>query len=77
MNAKGGWTMKLRAMLVEALCCMAAAVLPSCVHVKTDPIEIKPIHATLDVNVKVERQVDDFFSFEKKDAPATAPAVSQ
>jgi hypothetical protein len=59
------------------VCGGALMMLPSCVHVTTDPIEIKPIHATLDVNVKVERQVDDFFSFEKKDAPATAPAVSQ
>jgi hypothetical protein len=32
-----------------------------CVHVKTDPIEVKPIHITVDVNVKVDKALDDFF----------------
>ena len=58
-------------------CCGVLLLLPSCLHVKTDPIEIKPITATLNVNVKVERQLDDFFSFEKQlDTPATAPATT-
>lgn len=43
----------------------AAAVLAlslgGCVHVKTDAIEVKPIHITVDVNVKVDRALDDFF----------------
>ena len=25
------------------------------------PVEIKPIHITIDVNVKVDRALDDFF----------------
>ncbi len=29
-----------------------------CVHVKLDPIQV---HATVDVNVKVDRALDDFF----------------
>ena len=58
-------------------CCGALLLLPSCLHVKTDPIEIKPITATLNVNVKVERQLDDFFAFEKQlDTPATAPTTT-
>ena len=32
-----------------------------CVQVKTDAIEVKPIHITVDVNVKVDRALDDFF----------------
>jgi hypothetical protein len=32
-----------------------------CLTVKTEPIEVKPIHITLDVNVKVDRALDDFF----------------
>lgn len=32
-----------------------------CVHVKTAAIEVKPIHITVDVNVKVDRALDDFF----------------
>lgn len=35
-------------------------------HVKSDPIEIKPIHITVDVNVRVDKQLDDFFAFEKE-----------
>jgi hypothetical protein len=30
-----------------------------CLHVKMDPIQV---HATVDVNVRVERALDDFFS---------------
>ena len=33
-------------------------VLAGCIYVKMDPIEV---HATLDVNVKVDRALDDFF----------------
>jgi hypothetical protein len=42
---------------------LAAGALPlaGCVHVKTEPIEVKPIHITVDVNVKVEKALDDFF----------------
>ncbi len=29
-----------------------------CLHVKTDPVEV---HMTVDVNVKVDRALDDFF----------------
>ncbi len=31
------------------------------VEVEVKPIEIKPIHITIDVNVKVDRALDDFF----------------
>lgn len=37
------------------------AALAGCVNVRTEPIEVKPIHITVDVNVKVERALDDFF----------------
>ena len=29
--------------------------------VEVKPIEIKPIHITIDVNIKVDRELDDFF----------------
>ena len=45
--------------------CSLAAVLPllltACLNVTTAPIEVKPIHITVDVNVKVEKALDDFF----------------
>ena len=36
-------------------------LLGGCLNVKTEPIEVKPIHITVDVNVRVERALDDFF----------------
>ena len=31
-------------------------------EVDVKPVEVKPIHITIDVNVKVQRALDDFFS---------------
>lgn len=31
-------------------------------QVEVAPVEIKPIHITIDVNIKVDRALDDFFS---------------
>lgn len=43
------------------------------------PIEVKPIHITVDVNVRIDRQLDEFFAFEEEiDQPAgptTAPVA--
>ena len=57
----------LRCLLL--LCGLAAS---GCIHVKLDPIEV---HATLDVNVKVDRALDDFFGdLDKKSSTLKAPA---
>lgn len=29
--------------------------------IQVEPVEVKPIHITIDVNVKVDRALDDFF----------------
>jgi hypothetical protein len=52
-------------------CVLFAAAACGCFshHIETEPIEVKPIHVTVDVNVKVQRELDKFFDFEK-DAPA-------
>ena len=31
-------------------------------QVEVAPIEVKPIHITIDVNIRVDRALDDFFS---------------
>ena len=31
-------------------------------EVEIKPVEIKPIHITIDINLKVDRALDDFFS---------------
>ena len=58
----------------------------SCAKVQTEskvdvkPIEVKPIHITVDVNVRVDHVLDNFFAFEDQPTtkpvaqPATAPA---
>lgn len=49
----------LLALLVNGL-----LLLPGCTSHEVDikPVEIKPIHITIDINVKVDRALDDFFS---------------
>ena len=48
-----------------------AAAFAGCIHVKVDPI-----HVTLDVNVKVDRALDDFFGdLDKKSTTLNAPAA--
>jgi hypothetical protein len=44
----------------------AIRTLPGCVRASVDPIEVKPIHITMDVNIRVQRELDEFFSFEDK-----------
>lgn len=55
-----------------------AAVLPcllaGCLNVRTEPIEVKPIHITVDVNVKVERALDDFFNDLDRKSTTIEPA---
>jgi hypothetical protein len=68
-----------------ALALPLVGLLPSCARVDSKvevaPIEVKPIHATFDVNVnvnvRVERELDRFFAFEDegKAAPATQPST--
>jgi hypothetical protein len=50
--------MHRRSFLLTAL---VPLLLGGCVNVKTAPIEVKPIHITVDVNVRVEKALDDFF----------------
>ncbi len=40
-------------------------LLQGCIQTKHEvaiaPVEIKPIHITIDVNVKIDKELDDFF----------------
>lgn len=44
---------------------VAGLLLAGCIKLTTEneikPIEVKPIHITVDVNVKIDRALDDFF----------------
>lgn len=50
-------------------CALAACVTH---RVDPEPIEIKPIHITMDINLRVQRELEEFFAFE--DGPQREPA---
>lgn len=62
----------------------AVALAAGCTHrVEVAPIEVKPIHLTLDITLRVDRELEDFFAFEEEfqpealeeDRPPAAPAT--
>ena len=58
------------------------ALLSGCAKLKVEPVEVevKPIHVTVDVNVKiqkVDRALDDFFSDINGPATGQAPADAE
>jgi hypothetical protein len=55
---------------------LALLLLPSCARVHVDPIEVKPIHIVHDINIRVDRQLDEFFAFQEKMAATTQPATT-
>jgi hypothetical protein len=68
--------------LTTTLAAVASATLLSagCARVKVDPIEVKTIHIVHDVNIRVDKQLDEFFAFQEQPAttqPATMAAATQ
>jgi len=53
-----------RHLLALLLPIVAVAVLSGCLSIKTEH-EIKPIHITLDVNLKVQKELEDFLNVDK------------
>lgn len=51
---------------------MTMLSLAGCFRMSVDPIEVKPI--TLNINLKIDRELDDFFAFEKELGPASTTA---
>ena len=56
----------MKTILAAPLCGLVGTLLllSACTRheIEVKPVEIKPIHITIDVNVKVDRALDDFFS---------------
>lgn len=53
---------------------LPSLALAGCVSVETKPIEVKPIHITVDVNVKVDKALNDFFGdLDKKSSTLNTP----
>jgi hypothetical protein len=70
------------------LCATLVLIAAGCVRVNLGTEEGKPIHIVHDVNIRLDKQLDDFFAFEQNAAsqptsqavtttqPATQPATS-
>jgi hypothetical protein len=54
----------MRNAIILTVCLILTTVGFSCTkhRVEVAPVEIKPIHITIDVNVKIDKALDDFFS---------------
>jgi len=67
---------RIRLALAVAAGAVALLGAAGCVSVKTAPIEVKPIHITVDVNVKVDKELDDFFGdVDKKSTTLATPTT--
>ena len=65
---------RLPAVALGLLAVAAPFVATGCVSVKTAPIEVKPVHITVDVNVRVDKALDDFFDdIDKTSTTVAAP----
>jgi hypothetical protein len=76
MNASPLRVLAVRTAAPAAAAALTLLVLPSCARVKVDPIEVKPIHIVHDINIRVDRQLDEFFAFQEK-AASTQPTTTQ
>jgi len=52
---------------------MSASILGGCARVAVEGGE-KPIHIVMDINLKIDRELDQFFAFEQQ--PATRPTTN-
>ncbi len=58
---------------VFAAVVLSAGLGAGCIRVQ--PIEVKPIHVTVDINLRIERELDDFFGdIDSVDPTLEAPA---
>lgn len=62
----------MQSMSPRHLALLLLPVLGGCIHVKMDPIQV---HATVDVNVKVDRALDDFFADLDKKSTTITPVA--
>ncbi len=54
----------MRSCLLVPVFCLGLWILPACNtrhEVQMAPVEVKPIHITIDVNVRVQKDLEDFF----------------
>jgi hypothetical protein len=61
------------------ICAFLSPVFWACTQHKIEvaPVEIKPIHITIDVNVKVDKALDDFFGDIDQKAKTIEPPATK
>ena len=64
-------TMRLARIAIPLAAGGGALLLSACAHVKIDPIEVKEIHIVHDVNIHVDKELDDYFAFQEQKAATT------
>ena len=69
--------MKSGIALVTVAGAAVAALGAGCAHVKVDPIEVQTIHIVHDVNINVDKTLEDFFAFQEQQAASTKAASTQ
>ena len=68
--------MTRRPLLAAAL--GALIMLGGCTHrVQLEPIKVEPIYITLDINLKIDRELDSFFDFEEQTQPTSEPVPAE
>jgi hypothetical protein len=56
---------------------VVAILAGGCAHVKVDPIQVQTIHIVHDVNISVDKTLEDFFAFQESQATTRAAATTQ
>lgn len=67
-------TMKHTAFATILAAALAAPLFPGCLSVKTEH-EVKPIHITMDVNLKVDREIEKALDGETRKPPRNAEKI--
>ena len=55
----------MKILTISAVCLMVG-LSAGCMRFRVDPIKVEPIHITMDINIKVDKQLDNFFAFEEE-----------
>jgi len=56
--------------------CLSLAIAAGCARVAVEGGD-KPIHIVMDVNIKIDQKLDQFFAFEDSAPPSTRTAATQ
>ena len=59
------------------VCAAMLILIAGCAHVKVDPIQVQTIHIVHDVNVNVDKALEDFFAFQEQQAAASTRPSTQ